>query len=123
MEKFKVGQKVYCINYGLGEVAEIKNYGPTPVECKFSRFTGSYNPQGKFITEAENPTLLTLEEARAKGYDVPKQKIVKEENLFLNGYADGRRYLYPTKQEALALGYAEHTIKAVPVTIKYEVEE
>lgn len=131
MSKFKIGQKVYCINYGLGEVIGTKGYGPCPVECKFTKFTESYTPEGRFVLEAVNPTLLTLEEARAKGYDVPKQKIVKEKTVYINLYSNTETpYVHKSKEEAengAKSGdgnLSKYTVvSAYPVTIKYEVEE
>lgn len=129
MEKFKVGQKVYCIRYGLGEVIISADASEEyPIYVLFSgnkrdSFTTDGKPFGNYL----NPTLLTLEEARAKGYDVPKQKIVKEKTVYINLYGDGERsYIHDTEENAKAnarIGDSKLLATAYPVTIKYKVEE
>lgn len=128
MEKFKVGQKVYCIRRGLGEISLFpvyKNKDITCVRVSFpERDSAEFNLDGTLYDTDVNPTLLTLEEARAKGYAVPKQKIVKEIEVYLNHYKDGQGYTYASKSFAeCAPDLGGRIITAYPVTIKYEVEE
>lgn len=127
MSKFKVGQKVYCITKGLGEVVDTSTQSTDlSIRVIFCRdyycwFTGT----GKFNTNDFNPTLLTLEEARAKGYDVPKQKIVKEKTVYINLY-EKDNYVYSTRSVAEDMARnADRSLLAAayPVTIKYETEE
>lgn len=135
MSKFKVGQKVYCILYGVGEVVST-GYPPTKhtdpaytIGFQSSRECGPryYTEQGQRSKNDTNPTLLTLEEARAKGYDVPKQKIVKEKTVYLNIYGNNERsYVHDTEQDAkynARTKDANLLAAAYPVTIKYEIEE
>lgn len=127
MEKFKVGQKVYCIMGGLGIVKEITKQ-VAPVHVHFDNSTPiarQYYPDGKFYAEHTNPTLLTLEEARAKGYDVPKQRIVKEKTVYINLYKEPyNSYVHKDKASAeLSARTNTPLVTAHPVTIKYEVEE
>lgn len=77
MSKFKVGQKVYCIIRGLGTVVLPTLALNPPVCVQFITGDRYYREDGKYCDIDLNPTLLTLEEARAKGYDVPKQRVVK----------------------------------------------
>lgn len=129
--KFKVEQKVYCIRRGAGKVTCISSDMDDPyVQVDFVGSRYSYYPDGKYSSHDTNPTLLTLEDARAKGYDVPKQKIVKEKTVYINLYNHGKHYAHDTEQEAkYGAQRCDGTISgtvilvAHPVTIKYEVEE
>lgn len=130
MEKFKVGQKVYCIMGGLGTVKEITNQ-VAPIHVYLDNADPchrQYFSDGRFYPGHKNPTLLTLEEARAKGYDVPKQKIVKEKTVYINLYPDhtGLGSIVSYSEKLLAeksANYTDALVVAYPVTIKYEVEE
>lgn len=128
MEKFKVGQKVYCIIRGLGVVAQDDYNTVLPILVRFSSGTSLYKKTGKGSESHTNPTLLTLEEARAKGYDVPKQKIVKEKTVYINLY-ETDQFAHDNEESAKAsrgsgTGYCGKILAtAYPVTIKYEVEE
>lgn len=127
MEKFKVGQRVYCIMYGPGEVYALEHLDDCPVKVRFKSIRSSYTVEGLFTKYESmvNPILLTLEEARAKGYDVPKQKIVKEKTVYINLYSDGRTFTYDSEYSANAMStnIPKAIVVAYPVTIKYEVEE
>ena len=104
VSKFKVGQKVYHIMYGMGIVKRrnnnnypISGYFENSEECQY------FSEEGKSEKEDINPILLTLEEARAKGYDVPKQKIVKEKVVYINLYGqEERSYVHSTEELAKA---------------------
>lgn len=74
MSKFKAGDKVYDICEGVGVVGTDtdKEY---PVSVNFASGTSAtYTSSGLNQVTDVNPTLLTLEEARTKGYEMPKQK-------------------------------------------------
>jgi hypothetical protein len=85
MTKFKVGDKVYDIVYGLSTVKAVdsKIIFPYPILLHNGRI---YTSEGRDSEDAINPTLLTLDEARAKGYEVPKQKVKKQRTVWLNVY-------------------------------------
>lgn len=134
MSKFKVGQKVYCIRRGLGEVYGKDRYlaGDVVFLIKFpEKDNCEYTFEGKLYHSDLNPTLLTLEEARAKGYDVPKQKIVKEKTVYINLYSNTNVPYAHENIEAAEAGakngdgnLSKYVLaKAYPVTIKYEIEE
>lgn len=128
MSKFKVGQKVYCILYGVGAVKELRESRSYPVIIETNCGLVDYTAEGKYNSNAVNPTLLTLEEARAKGYDVPKQKIVKEKTVYINLY-ENHSISYNEKSIAIfnivpwSPSSGHLLAKAHPVTIKYEIEE
>ena len=77
--KVEVGQKVYSILHGLGVIAEVYAYPAKVglVSVQFKDIQCDYWTSGKWNARDANPTLLTLEEARAKGYDVPTQRVTK----------------------------------------------
>lgn len=123
MSKFKVGQKVYCIHNGMGTVTYIDVDLDYPVEVDFDKgVSNTYTADGKRSKCDINPTLLTLEEACAKGYDVPKQKIVKEKTLYVNLYGNKCWGTFETEYDAKQVD-GDILVQAHPVTIKYEIEE
>lgn len=129
MSKFKVGQKVYSIRHGLGLILQIQypSMSGTYIRAEFPEIDlQEFCIDGKVYSTDINPTLLTLEEARAKGYDVPKQKTLKEKVVYINYYEEGRNVLgaHHTEQEAKTCADKNAALViAYPVTIKYEIEE
>ena len=130
MEKFKVGQKVYCIGGGLSTIDEFLPNEKSPIRITVTHDSGNWNTytiDGRRSKTDINPLLLTLEEARAKGYDVPKQKIVKEKTLYINLYKEPYSSYLHTNKDSAELSASKNTedilVTAYPVTIKYEVEE
>ena len=112
-EKFNVGDRVYDIQFGIGEVY-IRLNGIAhsyPIEVTFKLLSGeirTYTACGRLGAFHANPTLLTLPEARAKGYDVPKEKIKKTETqycyVYTNGTISGQRFLSRKLAEECARG-------------------
>jgi hypothetical protein len=127
MSKFKDGDMVYSIASGVGVVRTTTTYVdskyPIVVDITEPYGTYVYTAEGKAWSKDVNPTLLTLEEAKAKGYDVPKQKITKTRTGWINVYKIhvGDR-LYYTAAGANS-DAAPGRIACVPVTYEYEVEE
>lgn len=73
MGKFNVGDKVYHIRSGMGKIIEVGINGTYPVIVDVDATCMSFTVDGKYHNGDLNPTLLTLDEARAKGYDVPEE--------------------------------------------------
>lgn len=114
--KFKVGDKVYSILSGIGTVTSIDDWQLIIKTIKGYEYAKT---NGKDSEYDINPIILTLDEARAKGYDVPKEKVKKTRIQFVNVYPDGVSGLY------LSLEYAKESsrsdvIATVPVTIEWE---
>ena len=91
-EKFKVGDRVYDILYG--EVHELQY-----IEDGYEAFkVGLIRvlKDGKTDVKHKYPRFISLEQARAKGYDVPKEKIKKTQTqyclVFRNGVISGQRF-------------------------------
>lgn len=81
-DKFKVGDKVYDIQDGMGIIHKNNDCDGHPHRVWFSPdFSREYTNQGRRYSTDINPTLLTVAEARAKGYDVPKVKKVKKDTV------------------------------------------
>ena len=102
MSKFKVGNAVYGITEGLGTITNTHKQGNYPIRVEFGENGEKvqfFTAEGKNNVGDLNPTLLTLEEAQAKGYDVPKQKVKMRRTFWLNIY-QGAEYLHRTKEEA-----------------------
>lgn len=82
MSKFKFGEKVYCIRNGIGTVRKVSSVAieyAVEVTYSESKGWGSFTYDGRENIKDKNPTLLTLSEARNKGYDVPKETVKRSE--------------------------------------------
>jgi hypothetical protein len=127
-EKFKDGNKVYDIRYGIGTVInyiEIETVYPFGVKF-LDRPAQIYLPCGRFQLSDANPTLLTLAEARARGYDVPKEKVKKSQVKYNLVFASGEfgcdRFMSKTAAEfAARLSYNQVT-GVGKVTYEWEEE-
>lgn len=73
--KFKVGDKVFHVGWGVGRIVTICPSGPYPICAVFQdhAVSGTFTEDGRGSEDHPIPQLLTLEEARAKGYEVPKE--------------------------------------------------
>jgi hypothetical protein len=120
--KFKLGDKFYSILYGLGNVVEINLESQHPILVKCGDLYSSYTLEGKSLINNVNPTLLTLDEARAKGYDVPKQKVTKTLETWANLYLGGTVRCHPSKEEADSMRNSQR-VACIKLTGTYEVEE
>jgi hypothetical protein len=89
-EKFKVGDRVYDILKGIGTIKRNPDCGVYTWVVIFPLASArTYTEQG-FLTEYDvNPALLTLTEARAKGYDVPKEKVTHKDVGYRKILEDG----------------------------------
>lgn len=88
VSKFKVGDTVYSIRYGTG-VVEVVLGDAYPIHKIFVQFQSgleSFTEDGKEYKNDVNPTLMTLEQAWAKAYDVPKEK--RKMSRAFNAYFD-----------------------------------
>jgi hypothetical protein len=127
--KFKIGDRAYSINYGLGLITQITTQD-YPIVFEYGPEThawATYDTDGKAFPQAVNPTLLTLEEARAKGYEVPKVIVKKSITRYALVYPNGDTYSYNTTK-ASALSDLHHKAVAdelhlVKLTGEYEIEE
>lgn len=100
--KFKVGDRVFHVGHGVGEVTEIDQRDSLAIRVEFhNNKVGWFTLDGMFVDEHTIPQLLTLDEARAKGYDVPKKTYKMWQWLYHNSsYYKLTRYHYRTKEEA-----------------------
>jgi hypothetical protein len=73
MSTFKVGDRVYHVVEGLGTVVAVSADGFT-VQLESRPRSGSYYSDGRYSRNDVNPSVITLEEAHAKGYGVPRPK-------------------------------------------------
>ena len=122
--KFKEGQVAYCIHSGVVTVVRGESWEAYPIKAVSSNNKDTYTfytEEGKIYTGAVNPTLLTLKEARAKGYDVPKQKVKIKRWVVLKGEECPPSTFVI---ESYAREYAEFIGgSVVELTGEYEVEE
>ena len=90
-EKFKVGDRVYDIRFGIGKVVTYRDKETSyPFDVEFiGEASQLYTACGRFSLSNVNPTLLTLADARSKGYDVPKEKVKKSATQYCLVYQDG----------------------------------
>ena len=77
MSKFKTDDKVFDPRYGVGVVTSEEHSREYPIRVEFNNGDGissvTYMKWGRQFPSHKNPMLLTLPEAREKGYDVPKE--------------------------------------------------
>jgi hypothetical protein len=121
MGKFEVGQKVYHVLWGLCEIVII--FGDV-LRFRSLRGTedGALRLDGKERSRDVNPILLTLDEARAKGYDVPKVVVKKTVRMYSNVYPDGPALPHFSKSDAVD-AVSGGFIACVELVGEYEVEE
>jgi hypothetical protein len=60
-QKFKVGDKVFDILFGWGEVVDIDSLIYYPIEVDFENDTTNYTRNGKYMDDAITPTLSHTE--------------------------------------------------------------
>jgi hypothetical protein len=130
-EKFKVGDKVYDIQFGFGWVDEYRGTDTClyPIEVSFPLLTGdvrTYTPCGRLGKIHANPTLLTLAEARSKGYDVLKEKVKKAQVKYYLVFASGEfgsdRFMSKTAAEFAARLSYDQVTGVGKVTYEWEEE-
>ena len=97
-EKFNVGDKVYDIRLGVGIITTVRDKERVyPLDVEFiGEGSHLFTACGRFSATNINPTLFTISAARARGYDVPKEKVKKTETqyclVFNNGTISGQRF-------------------------------
>ena len=127
-KKFNVGDKVYDILRGVGKVTEIDS--ETTAECgvvevtfKLKKLPETYSQKGFWDDFHINPSLLTISEARAKGYDVPRERVKKSEIKYGIMTQDGlNSSIFSTKAEAQKYALTCWWVKGIS-TITTEWEE
>ena len=124
MSKFKVGDKVFHVGNGVGKVVrndKLNTDYDIGVEFAGHGQVG-FCHDGKYHNHHKIPQLYTLEEARKMGFEVPKQKLKKTINLWVNVYSDR---LGPSiyESEEIAKNNSSNAITCVKLTGEYEVEE
>lgn len=135
MSKFKVGDTVYNIRKGVCVVINTCDGSEYPLKVRrlgsehYSSFNeDGFTEDGRWGSKDVNPTLLTIDEARAKGYDVPKvkRKVTKTISRWANVYPDEHLIAcndYHTREEADSNANLSKRIACVELTGTYEVEE
>jgi hypothetical protein len=120
--KFKLGDKVYHVIHGVGTVSELR-VGMFQVTFPSFPSQGLYLLDGRYESNNVNPSILTIEEAKAKGYDVPKVKrtVTKELRRWANVY-EKDIWIYTTKNEAEFYANNANRIACVELVGSYEVE-
>ena len=72
VSKFKTGDRVFHVGFGVGEVINTNHIVNYPIKVEFiTGISNVFTSEGFWEVGHVIPQLLTLEEARAKGYDVP----------------------------------------------------
>ena len=125
-EKFNVGDRVYDICRGIGVVTSVEAEGPKdeyPLEVFIGGRHRFYTAEGKYDTSYANPALLTVPEARVKGYGVPREKVKKSEIRYGVMTQDGlNSSIFSTKAEAQKYALTCWWVKGIS-TITTEWEE
>lgn len=126
MSKFRVGDKVFHVGYGMGKVLSIDPTIFNGDDALVVFLDDLYQPltftlDGRRSMTHKVPQLLTLEEARAKGYDVPKQKVKKARTGWVNVYPQVTGGMYMSKEQA-DVNASGNRIDCVQITFEYEVD-
>ncbi len=111
---FKVGQKVWCLIYGHGVIAEILHLceGTYPVEVKFNDdFTVFYTADGKYHDEG-NVTLYPHPVEVVKSLTKPSidWSHVSEDFQYLAMDSGGLHHLFTEKPEPTAEEWTTHVL-------------
>jgi hypothetical protein len=86
MSKFQVGDRVFHVGWGVGMVFQVDDSQPHSDRALSVGFfapnsgkpcTVFFTLDGRFFLFHTIPQILTLEEARVKGYEIPKVKVKK----------------------------------------------
>ena len=122
-EKFNVGDRVYDICRGIGVVTSVEPEDPYPLEVIIGGRRRFYTAEGKYDTSHTGPVLLTVPEARVKGYGVPREKVKKSEIRYGVMTQDGlNSSIFSTKAEAQKYALTCWWVKGIS-TITTEWEE
>ena len=128
--KFKVGDRVYDIRYGIGKITTINNPSLSGYTVKAditNRPDSTYTAEGKYLNDDLNPTLLHVVEARAKGYDIPKIKTTHTVECWMTihgyGYGEAESIIHCTEASANSSSRYNSFIRKVKLTGTYETEE
>ena len=75
MSKFKVGDKVFDLRYGVGEVVNTELFQHFQLKVDFKSDNHAYTKVGNWGLQDSNPQLWTLQEAKDRGYgdQLPKE--------------------------------------------------
>lgn len=111
---FSVCDKVFDLRMGFGSVQKAKDTCVFhAIEVLFGDFTMTYYPDGRHELDDKYPTLLTLEQAKALGYEPPKPpkvKVKKYPCLYHNSLVNSKVVslaTYATLEEARSSHIAE----------------
>lgn len=117
MSKFKVGDKVFHVGYGVGTVTDVDWADGCPVTAAFSNDVIYYFlDDGRGSRTHAIPQLYTLAEARKMCFDVPKEK--KSKTLWLYYNIASRNFITTVEREPNQVGYLEKEI-----TFEWEEEQ
>jgi hypothetical protein len=121
MGKFNVGDNAFSLRNGVVVISGIEEMAIYSISTSDGKFTleGRYHPLDLY------PTLLTLDEARAKGYEVPKvkKKVTKEVKKWVNVYAEFTICNdYYSREDADQQADHKRRIACVELTGTYEIE-
>jgi hypothetical protein len=137
-ENAKVGDEVYCRLNGNGVITErldgngviterLDGLRTTyPIVVNFDKSSDWYTLDGRCKIEDAEPILFYRKGDEKYLTERPKQKRVIEETMYVNVYREGRNYIYRSREEAVEHCRTDIAIAlaiAVPVTVRYEVEE
>lgn len=123
-ENAKVGDKVWSVEYGWGEIIEISNR----VRVEFTRLAGytgckSFDKHGRRLSEY-NKTLF-WDEIKIVPPERPKIKVKKKVEVWLNVYPEeplAKGNIHYSREQADYIAWSERIV-CVRLTGTYEVEE
>lgn len=100
-DKYKVGDQVFDLRCGFGKIVDYSDLDNFCIVEYNRNLVIDYCSNGYMDSEDFAPSLLTLSEAKALGYEPPKKKVKK--TMYANVYLEDNYYLsgfYKTKELA-----------------------
>lgn len=122
--KEDVGRRVWSFTLGWGIIIEVKSLDleyPIKIHFDLGRIVHLYTEDGKHY-EGERQTLF-WDEIKFKEPPKPKRKVKKQIEYWANIYADGRRNIHNSENEAKNNSCFIEDVIRVKLTGEYEVEE
>lgn len=119
--KFMIGDRAFYIPYGVVTINNVADYGVFPICVKWLAYNIYFMADGKFRTDDENPLLLTLEEARAHNYDIPKQLVKKYQWMYC--FKDSQQFGITSERYSSVREAIDQHISSHKITFLYPLQE
>jgi len=123
MKEFKIGDKLFSIRKGWGEVTELTNCDIYPVDLTFHKVgqVWNYSLLGHYYKSDIYPELFRSPQDAAEYFSKIKTKRVVRYERWVNIYTDGIGALF--ESEAVAKNLTDTSAENYIETVKWEYEK